>query len=166
MCLFIWITSETICSSSLELLTNLPDRPEAHKMQIDLGKQSAVSAKHIATPAPSITPSALYTTYHRHTHILPRLSDLYALSFEWHKCLSSLGLCTQPEHTYMAADGNAGRFHGHPSEPTGNAYQHTRLTSAKIKASIKKINNTNWGEVTSSQSRVIKAVVWLAAFSQ
>lgn len=101
---------------------------------------------------------------HTHTHRFPRLSDLYALSFEWHKYPSSLGLCTQPEHTYMAADGDAGCFHGHPSDPTGNAYQHTQLTSARIKASIKKMNNTNWGEVTSSQSRVIKAEARLAAF--
>ncbi|TKS89004.1 Retinoic acid receptor alpha [Collichthys lucidus] len=52
------------------------------------------------------------------------------------------------------------------TNPTGNVYEHTRLTSARIKASIKKMNNTNRGEVTSDQSRVVKAGTRLAALDE
>lgn len=153
--------NEKHCSSGLELSTNLPQIAEAHKMQICLGKQSAASAQH-ANCSSSLTPSTLYNTYH--THTFPRLSDLHALSFEWHKYPSSLGFCTQPEHTYMVAYGDAGRFHAHPSHPTGNVHEHAGLTSARIKASIKKMNNAILGEVTSDRPRVIKADTRLAAF--
>lgn len=57
----------------------------------------------------------------------------------------------------MAADGDADHFHGHPSDLTGNVEELTRLNSAWIKASIKTMNNTNRGEVTSDRLRVINA---------
>lgn len=123
-------------------------------MQICLGKHCSNSSFQYKAPAHSTT----------HTHTFPRLSDLHALSFEWHKYLSSLGFCTQPEHTYIASDGDAGRSHCHPSDLTGNVYQLPQLTSARIKASIKKMSNTNRGEVTSDRSCAIKAHSWLAAF--
>lgn len=154
----VWSLNEECCSSGHELSTNLLQIVEAHKMHLCLGKHTNCSSC-------SSQYNPQHTVQHlSHTHRFPRLSDLYALSFEWHKYLSSLGFCTQPEHTYMAAEGDAGRFRGHPSDPTGNVYEHARLTSARIKASIKKMNNTNCGEVTSEWSHVIKTEIRLAAF--
>jgi len=134
-----------IAAQSLNCQPTLPQIAEAHKnANLSWEPVCSTSTTHThththtaaAAPAPSETPSTLYSTYlshthtqthtytHTHTHTqgrrFPRLSDLHALSFEWHKYLSSLGFCTQPEHTYMAADGDARRLHGHPSDPAGN----------------------------------------------
>lgn len=49
-----------------------------------------------------------------------------------------MGSAPNPEYTYIAADGDAGCFHGHLSDSIGNVYEQTWLTSARIKVSIKK----------------------------
>lgn len=49
-----------------------------------------------------------------------------------------MGSAPNPEHNYIAADGDVGHFHDHLSDPIGNVYERTWLTSSRTKVSIKK----------------------------